>query len=68
MFDKENDNANPFELLTAIPKQLTFTQYKKLKEKYGENKITEVIMRLENYKKKSDYTNLYLTLNNWLNK
>jgi len=45
---------------------MTKEDYDKLSEKFGEQNVKDKIEFAENYKKLSNYVNLYATLNNWL--
>ena len=45
---------------------MTEDEYQKLLEKYGKEKTDDKILRLEANKNFKNYTDHYLTLNNWL--
>jgi hypothetical protein len=60
----KKQNKNSFGLKGLV--KMTDEEYQKLQEKYGKEKTDDKILRLEANKNFKDYTDHYLTLNNWL--
>lgn len=61
---KKEDLKKPFGLKGFV--KMTDEEYQKLQEKYGKEKTDDKILRLEANKNFKNYTDHYLTLNNWL--
>ena len=66
-FNKWLDSETTF--VRKIKTQMTEEQFIKLKKKYNPDQIKDIVLRLENYKDAPKrYTNVYLTVKNWLDK
>lgn len=57
-----------FKKVTQIEEQLTPKQFLTLQNLYGASSLIRTLSNMENYKKVTGYTSVYLTLNNWLSR
>ena len=66
-FNKWLDSETTF--ISKIKTQMTEEQFITLKKRYNSAQITDIVLRLENYKDAPKrYTSVYVTVKNWLDK
>lgn len=62
----KEDNIKVYKSFSHL--SISFVEFNKLKEKYSEKQINDILESIENYKLNKKYTSLYLTAKKWLDK